>query len=53
MGELMGAQEVEGWIARLVAEQTAQLLRELDDIEGRLDSVEATIRDGIARSLLH
>ena len=53
MGEMMGTREVEGRIARLIAEQTKQLLRELADIESRLDSVEARIRGGIARPKLN
>jgi hypothetical protein len=52
MGEIMGAREVEGQIAVIVAEQTAQLLRDLDRSESRLDSVEDAIRGGIARSML-
>jgi len=44
MDKPMSAREVEDRIARLVAEQTAQVLWDLDRIEGRLDLVKRTIR---------
>jgi hypothetical protein len=48
MDKPLGAYEVEDQIALVIAEETARLLRDLTEIEDRLELVERSIR----RSLL-
>jgi hypothetical protein len=47
MDKPVNNQELEVRIARLLADQTAQLLRALDRIERRLDSVEGAVQDDL------